>query len=266
MANSNNKPDARSKAAAARAAQQAAERRRRQLVITGCVVAAIVVLVGVGILIQHGKSNSGNSTSLGAGPVVTPSGAVGTDGLAIPFGGSSAAKVDLTIYEDYRCPICKLAESELESVYKPLAEAGKIQVLYHSVNLIDRNDGGTGSIRAGSAAACAQTAGKFEPYHDVLYANQPDETDDAFGSTGTLTSLAKQVPGLDTPAFDSCVDATRYGSWVVANFNSLSKILGGSVATPYYAINGKQYMISGASVAAAQTAFAGALDAAIAAG
>jgi protein-disulfide isomerase len=198
--------------------------------------------------------------------VVTPSGAVGTDGLGIPFGENAAAKVTLTIYEDYRCPVCKAAESALESVYKTRAEAGKIQVQYHIVNLIDRNDGGTGSIRAGSAAACAQTAGKYEQYHDVLYANQPDETDDAFGSTGKLISLAGQVPGLDTPAFESCVNATRYGSWVVANFNSLSKILSGSVATPYYAINGKQYEISGASVAAVQTAFGNALDAAIAAG
>jgi len=251
MANSNEKTGARAKAAAARAAEQASERRRRQFIIFGSVLAVIVVVVGIGILVQHGKS--GNDTTLGTGPV------------AIPFGGNASAKVTLTIYEDYRCPVCKAAESQLESIYKTRAEAGKIEVQYHIVNLIDRNDGGTGSIRAGSAAACAQTAGKFEPYHDVLYANQPDETDDAFGSTGTLISLAKQVPGLDTPAFESCVNATRYGSWVVANFNSLSKILGGSVATPYYAINGKQYVISGQTPAAAQAAFGSALDAAIAA-
>lgn len=255
------KSTARQKAEQARLAEAAATRRRRQAYIAVAVAVVIIVAVGIGFLVQHRKAAGDNA--LGTGPLVNPSGAV-ADGTAIPLGDQNA-KVTLTIYEDFRCPYCRMAEQTYESVYKSFAAAGTVRVQYHLVNLIDRNLGGTGSIRAGNAGACAQDAGKFEAYHDVLYANQPDETDDAFGSDDKLISLAKQVPGLDTPVFEKCVNAGTYGPWVVANFNALSKLLGGSVATPYYAINGTQYNSTAQATPAAQASFKAALDKAVAA-
>jgi protein-disulfide isomerase len=254
---------ARGKAAAAREAQAAAERRRRQFMIGGAVVAVIAVLVAFGLLVQHNRAAS--DSALGTGPVSAPSGAVGAGSLAIPFGASQSAPVTLTVYEDFRCPYCKVAESMFESTYKGYADAGKIKVQYHLVDLIDRNLGGTGSIRAGNAGACAQSAGKFEAYHDILYANQPDESDDAYGSDATLVSLAKQVPGLDAAAFESCVNGDVHGSWVKKNYDALSTLLGGSVATPYYAIGGTQFKLTGQSAADQQAAFKAALDSAVAA-
>jgi protein-disulfide isomerase len=252
---------ARMRAAAVRQAQAAAERRRRQFLIAGAVALIVVALVGVGMLVQHDKARS--DAALGTGPLVAPAGAV-AGGLGIPYGGA-AAKVTLTVYEDYRCPYCKLAESLFESTYKAYAAAGKITVQYHLVDLIDRNLGGTGSLRAGNAGACAQDAGKYEAYHDVLYANQPDENEDAFGSNAALVSLAKQVPGLDTAAFEACVNGDTHGSWVKKNYDSLSKLLNGSVATPYYAIGGTQFKLTAQSNAVQVAAFKSALDTAVAA-
>ena len=105
----------------------------------------------------------------------------------------------LTVYEDFRCSACGSFESGYQSAYKALVKAGKVELLVHPVDLIDNNEGGSGSLAAGNAAACAQNAGKFEDYHDVLYANQPTESNDAFASDGTLISYAKKVSGLDTP-------------------------------------------------------------------
>jgi protein-disulfide isomerase len=252
---------ARQKAAAARQAQVAADRRRRQRVIGGAVAVVIAVVVGFGVLVQHNRA--AGDAALGTGPVVAPSGAVGTGSLAIPYGASQSSKVTLTVYEDYRCPYCKMAESMFEPTYESYAASGKIKVQYHLVDLIDRNAGGTGSLRAGNAGACAQDAGKFEAYHDALYAGQPDENDDAYGSNAALITLAKTVDGLDTPAFDSCVNGDTHGSWVKKNYDSLSTLLSGSVATPYYAINGTQYKLTGQSAATQQTAFKAALDAAV---
>jgi protein-disulfide isomerase len=254
---------ARQKAAALRQEQAAAQRRRRQWLIGGVVAAVIAVAVAIGIAVQHHRAAS--TAALGTGPFAAPSGAVGEGSLAIPY-GASAAKTVLTIYEDFRCPYCKLAESTLESVYRPFATAGTVRVQYHLVNLIDRNLGGTGSIRAGNAGACAQSAGKFPAYHDVLYANQPDENDDAFGSNAKLISLAGQVSGLDTAAFRACVNADTYGSWVTKNYDALNSLLGGSVATPYYAVNGVQFKLTAQSAAAQQAALKSALRAAVAAG
>jgi protein-disulfide isomerase len=265
------------KAAAVRQAEVAAQRRKRQLWIGAGVFVLIAALVTVGILVQHKRAVA--DAALGTGPFVAPAGAVGPGSLAIAFGGDSnpfspssnplvaPARVTLTVYEDFRCPYCQLAESMFESTYKSYALAGKIQVQYHLVDLIDRNLGGTGSLRAGNAGACAQDAGpgKFAALHDLLYANQPDENDDAYGSDAALISLAKQVPGLDSPTFEDCVNGDVHGSWVKRNYASLSTVLNGSVATPYYAINGKQYKLTGQPAAVQQAAFRAALDAAVAA-
>jgi protein-disulfide isomerase len=253
---------AREKAEAARLAQAATDRRRRQLLILGAVVAVLAVAAIVGVVVSHDKA-SGNA-ALGTGPFVAPSGAVGAGNLGIPYGADHNAGVTLVIYEDFRCPYCKAAESMFESIYKQYAAAGEIKVQYHLVDLIDRNLGGTGSIRAGNAGACAQDAGKFPELHDVLYANQPDESDDAYGSNVTLITLAKQVSGLVTPSFESCVNGDTHGSWVVKNFNALNSLLSGSPATPYYAINGVQYALTTQSAAVQQAAFKAALDKAVA--
>lgn len=252
---------ARLKAAAARQAEVAAQRRRRQFVIGGAVTAVIAVAVVVGVLVQGNRAST--DAAIGTGPFAAPAGAVGEGSLAIPFGASSTAKVTLTIYEDFRCPYCRMAESMFEPTYKSYVQTGKIAVQYHLLDLLDRNLGGTGSVRAGNAGACAQDAGKFEAFHDVLYADQPEETNDAYGSNAALFSLADQVPGLDTPTFRACVTSGTHGSWVKRNYDSLNTLLNGSVATPYYAINGTQYKITGQAAADQQAAFKSALDAAV---
>ncbi|HTJ72268.1 MAG TPA: thioredoxin domain-containing protein [Actinospica sp.] len=261
---SNRQSKARERAAAAYAVEQAKARRKRQYLIGGLVLVVIAAAVGIGIAVQHNVNK--NNSSAANGPLVYPSGTVDS-GLAIPFGSDQNAKVTLTIYEDFRCPYCKEAESMFNSIYTADAEAGKIRVRYHIVNLIDRNAGGTGSIQAGNAAACAQNAGnaKFKAYHDVLFTNQPDETDDAFSSNSTLIGYAKQVSGLDGSTFESCVNSGRYQPWVVKNYTALSSAENGTVSTPDYLIDGTRYNLTSQSASVQQAAFKAALDKAIAA-
>src|SRR5690606_4540193 len=97
--------------------------------------------------------------------------------------------------------------------------------------------GGTGSRASANAAACAQDAGKFTAYHDVLFANQPPETDDAFADDGKLIELAGKVEGLDTPAFRSCVADGTHNSWVVKCNEAFQK--GDSSGTPTVLLDGK---------------------------
>ncbi|MGH3414948.1 MAG: DsbA family protein [Actinocrinis sp.] len=255
---------ARQKAAAARREQVSANRRRRQLIVGAAVLSAIVALVAVGVAVQQKKASV--DAAYGSGPVRAPAGAVGDGALAIPYGASAGAKVTLTVYEDFRCPYCRMAEGLFESAYRSYAQAGRIRVEYHLVDLIDHNLGGNGSLRAANAAACAQDAGagRFEAYHDLLYANQPDENDDAYGSDAALLGLAAKVDGLDTAAFKTCLDSGAHASWVKKNYDALSTLLHGQVATPYYAIDGVQFQLDGRAPAAQQAAFKAALDAALA--
>jgi protein-disulfide isomerase len=231
--NREGKRTARERLAVEREKQKAAERRRRTLIVAASVVCVLGLAAVIGIVAANsGKDDSSDS----AGPVVAPSGANGDDQLAIPV-GKTDAKSTLTVWEDFRCPACKAFESAYRPTIHELTEAGKLKVEYHLATLIDGNMGGSGSRNAANAAACAQDAGKFPAYHDVLYENQPEETNDAYAKNSKLIELAGKVDGLDTPAFRTCVEDGTHNSWVVKSNEAFQK--GGFSGTPSVLLNGK---------------------------
>nr|WP_202515584.1 thioredoxin domain-containing protein [Streptomyces sp. SID161] len=212
--------------------QKASDKRRRTLIVGASVVCVLGLAAVIGIVAANAGKNKGGS----AGPAVAPSGAQGKDSLAIPV-GKDGAKSTLTVWEDFRCPACQAFETAYRPTLHELADAGKLRVEYHLARLIDGNLGGTGSLRAANAAACAQDAGKFRDYHDVLYANQPKETDDAFADNGRLIELAGKVKGLDTPAFRKCVEGGTHDTWVDKNNQAFRT--GGFSGTPTVLLGGK---------------------------
>ncbi|MFF2654381.1 DsbA family protein [Streptomyces sp. NPDC058045] len=230
--NRRGKRTARERLAAQREREKSREKRRRTLIVSGAVV-GVLALAAVGGVIA---ANSGGGSSKQAGPVVAPQGATGKNGLAIPVGQESA-KSTLTIWEDFRCPACKQFEDTYRATIHELTRSGQLKVEYHLATLIDQNMGGSGSLHAANAAACAQQAGKFPAYHDVLYENQPAETTDSFADNAKLTGLAQKVPGLDTPSFRSCVDDGTHNSWVGKSDQAFQK--GGFGGTPTILLNGK---------------------------
>ncbi|MFI6032589.1 DsbA family protein [Streptomyces sp. NPDC051315] len=231
--NREGKRTARERLAVEREKQKAAERRRRTLIVGASVVCVLGLAAVIGIVAANvGKDDDSDS----AGPVVAPSGAQGEDALAIPA-GEDAAKSTLTVWEDFRCPACKAFEDAYRSTIHELTAAGKLKVEYHLATIIDGNMGGTGSRKSANAAACAQDAGKFTAYHDVLYQNQPPETDDAFAQNSRLLELAGKVEGLDTPAFRTCVEKGTHNSWVAKSNEAFQK--GGFTGTPTVLFNGK---------------------------
>lgn len=266
----------RERAAEVRRQQAAAERRRKQLAIGGVVVAVIALAVLIGVLVQHNSSkNSKNARdAFGAGlPFAAPSGvdpspASAADPGAIVY-GKADAKVTVEVDEDVRCPFCKEAESFFGATNKEYADAGKIQVHYRLVDLIDRNGGGQGSLVGGATLACAADVGQaqFIAFHDLIYKNQPAETTDTFGSVDYMLSLAGQVPNLRSATFDECARSGKYAQWIKDNYTWLGKKLGGSVGTPDIYIDGTPFALKdpNAVPGAQQTAdYRAALDAAIA--
>ncbi|MFD1657366.1 DsbA family protein [Streptomyces caeni] len=232
--NRDGKRTARERMAIEREKQRAADKRRRALIVGASVVCVLALAAVVGVLAAN--AGKGGKQSDSAGPAVAPSGAVGKDGLAIPVGRDSA-KSTLTVWEDFRCPACAAFETAYRPTIHQLVDAGKLKVEYHLVTLIDGNLGGSGSRRAANAAACAQDAGKFLSYHDTLYRNQPQETQDSFGDDDKLIGLAGKVPGLDTPAFRKCVEDGKHNGWVAKSNAAFRK--GGFPGTPTVLFGGK---------------------------
>lgn len=216
--------------------QKAGERRRRQLIVAGAVVCVLGLAAVIGVIAANAGGGDGAKSASTSGPVVAPTGADDKDNLAIPVGAADAPST-LTVWEDFRCPACAAFENGFRSTIHELENSGQIRVQYHLATLIDDKTRGSGSLHAANAAGCAQDAGKFSAYHDVLYTNQPDETDDAYADNNKLLDLAKKVPGLDTPAFRSCVENGTHNSWVVKSNEAFQA--GKFNGTPTVQLNGE---------------------------
>ncbi|MFE1799383.1 DsbA family protein [Streptomyces sp. NPDC059517] len=231
--NREGKRTARERLAEERDKQKTADKRRRVLVVGGAIVCVLALAGVIGVL----AANSGDGKAdAEAGPLTAPSGANGDDSLAIPVGKESA-KSTLTVWEDFRCPACKSFEDGYRSTVHELTESGQLKVEYHLATLIDGNMRGSGSLRAANAAACAQDAGKFPAYHDVLFENQPAETDDAYAQNSKLIELAGKVDGLTTAPFKKCVEGGTHDSWVAKSHQAFQG--GGFSGTPTVLLNGK---------------------------
>lgn len=212
-----------------RVAQEAKDARKKKLIVLGSVLAVLALGAGIGVVVQNGRSSSST-------PKAAPAGAIGNKNLVIPDGPANAPST-LTVYEDPRCPACGAFEREFAPTVDQLQDQGKLFGNYHIVSFIDRHDSGKGSKNGANALACAQDSGYFRAYHDVLYRNQPDETVDSWKDKSKLIELAKQVPGLDSPTFEACVNTNKFGSWVSAVEEDFDK--SGYSSTPTVLLNGK---------------------------
>lgn len=251
---------ARERTAQLRFEQAQRTRRKRLYSVNGSVFGVVIIAAIVGLAVQNALLPK-TPTQVPVGAVAdTTGGVAAADGMAIPLGDSSA-KVKLTVYEDARCSNCKSYETTYTPAYKQLIQNGTLELLIHPVTLIDENTSGSGSLHAGNAFGCAQDAGKFEAYHDIVFTNQPDEGTDSFASDATLIALAKQVPGLDTKTFETCVNSHKYFGWMRENYADLNKITNNKPATPTFYANGSAFSLPGGSTATdAQAAFIAAID------
>lgn len=213
--------------------EKAGTRRKRTMVVASGVVAVLAIAAVIAVVVaDHQDSSSGTGT-----PAAAPSGATGKDNLVIPVGAADAPST-LTVYEDFRCPACGAFEKSFTPTVHSLEDDGQLRTEYHLVTIIDGNLSGSGSLNAANAAACAQDAGKFRAYHDVLYADQPEEQDDKFADKNHLIQLAGRVGGLRTPAFTACVNDGAHNDWVRKSNAAFGS--SGFDSTPTILLNGKK--------------------------
>ncbi|MBG7610120.1 MAG: thioredoxin domain-containing protein [Anaerolineae bacterium] len=94
---------------------------------------------------------------------------------------------------------------------------------------------GNESLRAAEASECAAEQDAFCQYHDILYESQSGENRVVF-STENLKLFAAQL-GLDTLAFNECLDSGKYSDQVLADTQAAQQI--GVQNTPSFLINGQ---------------------------
>ncbi|MEV7347052.1 thioredoxin domain-containing protein [Streptomyces sp. NPDC093544] len=165
------------------------------------------------------------------------------DGTTILVGDPDA-KVAVRLYEDPRCPVCEEFESTGGS--PKLREAmldRRARTEYTLASFLDDRVGGSGSKKAVNALRAALEEGKFVEYHEMLYANQPEESVDGY-TDARLLELAGEVEGLRGPEFDAAVKSMKYRSFVTASEKAYERAGGTEEpegpGTPTAVINGKR--------------------------
>ncbi|MEU8888200.1 thioredoxin domain-containing protein [Streptomyces sp. NPDC048442] len=234
--NSESKRTARERLIQEREAQKSRDKRRRVLIVASAVVGVLGLAAIAGVVAANSGDGKGDKASSAGGPVKDPAGTTGKGNVVIPVGMKDAPSV-LTVYEDLRCPACGMFENSMRDTVNKLEKEGKVRAEYHLVSFIDNGMQGNGSKYAANALGCAQDAGKFHAYHDVLFRNQPQETDDAFGKKSRLLELAGKVPGLRGAPFDACVEKGTHAGWVTKVQEDFDKSK--YKATPTVLLNGE---------------------------
>ncbi|MEN8654922.1 thioredoxin domain-containing protein [Streptomyces sp. 21So2-11] len=160
----------------------------------------------------------------GATAPATPAHTTGEHGLVVPYGPLGDGVPALALYEDLRCPYCAAMERSSGATIRAFADAGRLRLEYHFATFLDGMQGGRGSRTALGALGAAVNEGQaeFKALHEALYANQPEERDDAYGDPANLLAVARSVPagtgggGLGSDGFRQAVQDGGYLPWASA--------------------------------------------------
>ncbi|WP_282704253.1 thioredoxin domain-containing protein [Streptomyces sp. CC219B] len=134
-------------------------------------------------------------------------------------------------YEDPRCPYCQEFETTGGGPHRRQAMlGGRARAGCALAFFLGGRGGGDGWKKAVNALRAALEEGGFVEYHEVLYANQPEESVD--GCAGTyLRQLAGTVKGLRSPSFDAAVTSVKYRAFVTASRKACERAGGPRILT-----------------------------------
>jgi len=210
-------------------------------VVIGAVVAAVlIVAVVVAIVMASGSKSVSRNDQVGGSGSAQPAGALSSDGGGI-FVNKATAKSNaptLDLYEDFQCPTCGALEKAMGPTMTSLSDAGDIKFVVHTLTFLDDNLKNDSSKRATNAAACASDAGKFLPYHALVFAAQPAQEGAGY-TDAQLTQFATEA-GITGPAFTTwqkCTSSGQHSQYVTDVQDASSRA--GINSTPTVKLNGK---------------------------
>ena len=146
-----------------------------------------------------------------------------------PFLGPAEAKVVIVGFEDFQCPFCLEAFPIIREVMTKYQD--RVKFIFRDFPIIDIH---LEAAQAALAAECAHEQGKFWEYHDKLFLNQADLSDQALRRYAAAT-------GLGINQFNDCLRKGKYQSEVQDDFDA--GVASGVRGTPTWFINGR--MLSG---------------------
>lgn len=143
-----------------------------------------------------------------------------------PAIGPEDAPVLIVEFSDFQCPYCaRFATETLGQILETYGD--QVRFVYRDFPLTNIHPH---ARKAAEAAQCAHEQGHYWEYHDLLLQNQEALDIDS------LKGYAQQL-GLDTDAFDQCLDSGEYASEVQNDLAQGQDY--GVTGTPSFFINGR---------------------------
>ncbi|CAN5390968.1 hypothetical protein BH10ACT8_BH10ACT8_22280 [soil metagenome] len=204
---------------AARAAAEVELKHKQRYVLGGTSVAVVlIILIAIGV--QGGRAKIATTANTANASTST--------GVRV---GNQQAPVQVDLYEDPLCPICKqLEQSGLSTDLAAKVTATTVKVNYHVMSFLDSSTNGNRySTRAANALYCASDSSPdaFVKLHEIMYGktsgkdNQPAE-----GSNGvpdsTLLAWGKDA-GITSADYSTCVTTEQHKSLVLGVTDAASK-------------------------------------------
>lgn len=152
-----------------------------------------------------------------------PANLISTDDPSL---GRIDAPLTVVEFAEFGCPYSREVSFTLRELAIKFPE--KFHYIYRDFPIIDLHPIGQ---KAAEAGECAAEQGRFWEYHDKLYSNQVDLSQER------LYEFASEL-GLNPQAFRSCVDSGRKREEVLADYQDGLNV--GVRGTPTFFINGQK--------------------------
>lgn len=147
-----------------------------------------------------------------------------------PSMGPADAKLTIVQFADFGCPYSAQESYVVRAIAQQYPD--DVRIIYRDFPIVELHPGADLAAQAGS---CAHEQGKFWEYHDLLYRNSGDFTEDA------LIDYATRV-GVNMRTFQACLQSGKYEEEVIQDMSDA--VTAGVVGTPTFYFNGE--IVSGA--------------------
>jgi protein-disulfide isomerase len=148
-----------------------------------------------------------------------------------PFQGPADAPVVIVEFSDFQCGFCgRWYKETLPQILA--AYPTQVKFVYRDFTIF-----GEESVRAATAADCANEQGKFWEMHNRLFDRLENQENTPLNDD-TFISYAGEL-GMDTTAFSQCLTSERYVNEVLADYSAAQQY--GLQGTPGFVINGVVY-------------------------
>jgi protein-disulfide isomerase len=229
------------------AAVKKEQQKKQMRIIIGGVAAAVIVAII--LIVANLPSNDAASIDYdGLASAPPPIAAAAATPQASPEAGSTTpytgatlgdpnAPVTFVIYADFQCHFClQFHEDSYPKIVDDFVRDGDVKIEFREFPALGEGaitDEGNESAQAAEAAMCAGEQDRYMDYHDKLYANFSGVNQGGF-SNDRLKKFADDL-GLDTDAFNSCLDSDRYEPYVMQSMDEGRAL--GITATPMFIID-----------------------------